>query len=462
MTLTDEQQKIVQTASKMYNNQILKIQAFAGTGKTSTLVQIANFLKDKKFLYLAFNKSIVKESKSKFGSNVTILTTHSLAFRYVLNGKDVELRKDYKAVEIMNLFNVNMDTAIKALKTFNEFCNSKDKEIKGTAKVKAVANKLYLSMKNSKLPITHSFYLKEFGLNFENYKKDMNYDYILLDEAQDTNEITLDIFLKFDSKKIMVGDTHQAIYSFRGAINAMKLKSDYTLSLTTTFRCDNLIVDYANKVLEIFKNEKTKMKAFSKKGNINSFAVICRTNASIINIIAKALDHNKTYPNKPIYYKLLREPKAIFETSINLHLFLEKKFDKIESNYRYLLGFKGINSLIEYIEDCKDIELSSSLNIAKKYKGFLYVLLSFAKEWYKIESNDYLTTAHTSKGLEFDEVRLLKDFPSLKDLREEVLIDHTKMAKFYEEVNLYYVAITRAKFILRDDTENKIFMDRFS
>ncbi len=48
-----------------------------------------------------------------------------------------------------------------------------------------------------------------------------------------------------------------------------------------------------------------------------------------------------------------------------------------------------------------------------------------------------MTTAHACKGLEWDRVVIMKDF---KDLE---LVDEDKL---FEEANLLYVAITRAKY----------------
>ena len=64
MLLSDEQLKIVEISKKLTRNQILKINAFAGTGKTTTLMQITNNILDRNFLYLAFNNDIVKDTFS--------------------------------------------------------------------------------------------------------------------------------------------------------------------------------------------------------------------------------------------------------------------------------------------------------------------------------------------------------------------------------------------------------------
>lgn len=61
----------------------LLVRAGAGTGKTSTLLQLADILaeQDRIGLYLAFNKSIADEAGRKFGAHVTASTAHALAFR---------------------------------------------------------------------------------------------------------------------------------------------------------------------------------------------------------------------------------------------------------------------------------------------------------------------------------------------------------------------------------------------
>ena len=60
----------------------LVVEACAGAGKTTTLIQILKRLpSDKKVLFCAFNKDIVKEIKKKVGNdydNVDIRTVHSL------------------------------------------------------------------------------------------------------------------------------------------------------------------------------------------------------------------------------------------------------------------------------------------------------------------------------------------------------------------------------------------------
>src|SRR6202049_4453606 len=65
MNLTDEQHAICQAVRDLDVGSSLKIQAFAGTGKTTTLAAIAESLAQRKFLYLVFNRAAADEAEHK-------------------------------------------------------------------------------------------------------------------------------------------------------------------------------------------------------------------------------------------------------------------------------------------------------------------------------------------------------------------------------------------------------------
>ena len=77
MNLTKEQQAICEAARDLGVNSSLKIQAFAGTGKTTTLAAVAESLPQRKFLYLVFNRAAADDAKLKMPSNVTVKTAHA-------------------------------------------------------------------------------------------------------------------------------------------------------------------------------------------------------------------------------------------------------------------------------------------------------------------------------------------------------------------------------------------------
>ena len=58
----------------------LRIDAYAGTGKTSTLQLLAGS-SAQRGLYLAFNRSIAEDARARFPQQVACATSHSIAFR---------------------------------------------------------------------------------------------------------------------------------------------------------------------------------------------------------------------------------------------------------------------------------------------------------------------------------------------------------------------------------------------
>ena len=74
---TQEQEKIFHFVKSRPEN--LLIEAYAGAGKTTTIIEIANLLpKDKQITFLAFNKHIQEELKGKLPEYVRCYTTYGL------------------------------------------------------------------------------------------------------------------------------------------------------------------------------------------------------------------------------------------------------------------------------------------------------------------------------------------------------------------------------------------------
>ena len=74
--------------------------------------------------------------------------------------------------------------------------------------------------KDTSLPMTDSGYLKLYQLSKP--RLDLEYDVLMLDEAQDAAPVMADIILQQEGcAKILGGEPHQESYSFMGATNAM-------------------------------------------------------------------------------------------------------------------------------------------------------------------------------------------------------------------------------------------------
>ena len=76
LTPTQEQQAILDSFKE---HRILKVNACAGSGKSSTLKMLAE-QNDKPSLYVCYNSTVATEARNKFPKNVSCRTTHSLAY----------------------------------------------------------------------------------------------------------------------------------------------------------------------------------------------------------------------------------------------------------------------------------------------------------------------------------------------------------------------------------------------
>jgi len=473
MNLTKQQNEIIEAIPKYKN---IKINAFAGTGKTTTLKLIANKYKEKKILYLAFNSSIKNEASKIFPSNSFVKTTHGLAYSAVSKYTDINLSTlvNYRAIDISKEFKINYNQAISTLKIFENFCNNKHDTIEKDDIEHKTAKKMFDNMLLGIMKPSHSFYLKYYYLLLKNEQiPQFQYDILMLDEAQDTNEVTLGIFENLYAKtKIFVGDKHQQIYSFRGSKNALeKIDCDVEFYLSTSFRFNKSICEYANTLLDNFKGEEVKIDSIGDNTDINikSSGYISRTNASLISIIAKRIETRKPFVT-------VRNPEEIFNLTIEVYYFLNNDCDSIKKN-RFLKDFSSEDDLSDYAKEVEDFELKAAIKVAKEYKENIFhfkdIATKFYKAWQNKESNGFekrveeilfLTTAHTSKGLEWDKVFVADDFNDFADLildmgftsLEEFKKEQKKNSKseLLDEFNLFYVAITRARKVLVKDSEN--------
>ena len=100
----------------------------------------------------------------------------------------------------------------------------------------------------SAVPMPHDGYFKLFQLS----RPRLPGDYLMVDEFQDTNPVMLDVIRRQTQPMIVVGDSHQSIYAFRGAVNAMEtFKADKELAITQSFRFGEKVARVANALLPL-------------------------------------------------------------------------------------------------------------------------------------------------------------------------------------------------------------------
>ncbi len=479
MELTKEQYDIINSTGN------IKINAVAGSGKTTTVIEYAKARpKKSKILYLAFNKSVKLEAIKRFHekglSNVKVETAHSLAYRNIVFKYGYKVRpqgfQTYDIAEILQIQgNGEKHTEFIIANHINKFiayfCNSDKTKIQDLNYLDIVSDhkakifvktfykfiekqtRLLLSkMDSGEIEITHDFYLKKFQLS----NPQLKYDYILFDEGQDASPAMLDIFLKQDAVKVIVGDTHQQIYGWRHAVNSLKKADFKTFHLSTSFRFSQ---DIANLGMEVLKWKKHigehKELTINGKGKSKEHkvkAVLARTN---LGLLLKAIEYVTERKNiKHIYfegninsYTYADEGASLYDI-LNLyngknHLIRDKLIKQM----------KGLEDLEDYIKKTEEVQLGLMIEIVKEYGNEIPDILKKIKSKHvgdneKDKAEMIFSTVHRCKGMEYDSIHIVNDFiteEKLENLKEENKTKGGGLSKTNEEINLLYVAITRTK-----------------
>lgn len=477
--LTKEQMAIINSTGD------IKINAVAGSGKTTTLIEYARARPDQKILYLAFNRAVKLEAERKFAekrvSNVRIETAHSLAFSRVVRGTEYIVKSEgYKTQEIVGILGLGgfsdrhteyiLATHINAFVAC--FCNSDKAKVQelnyeevvadATARLFAVNFKTEIAyqtrvfldkMNRGEIPLIHDFYLKKFQLG----RPVLPFDVILFDEGQDASAAMLDIFLSQKAVKVIVGDSHQQIYGWRYAVNSLERVDYPSFDLSASFRLDQEIAQLARQAVSWKRHleipSAIRISGVGKRGRIRTRAVIARTNTGLLVKAIELLIHKKEigsvyFEGRIENYTYAGDGASIYDV---LNLYNDEK-DRIRD--RMIAGMKDMYELEEYIENTGDAQLRMLVEVVKEYGKKIPGYIKQLKECHldhddKSKADMIFSTVHRCKGMEYDEVILAGDFITEEKIRDMMESDEeVNMAKLSEEINLLYVAVTRTKSIL--------------
>lgn len=478
--LTEEQEAIVEC-----DTQILRVGAFAGTGKTSTLVKYAEARPHDKLLNLVFNKANRDEAKMRFPKNTHCATSHGLAFPLFGLRYEHKLVANIKANQISQAlglqsppFGYPPHAALLAgqqvISTLTRFFASTAEEIgvehvilqgnpeslpynaEGVVRMTKIAWMRMQDPSDLAIGMLHDGYLKQFQIS----QPRLPYDIILFDEAQDANPCTLDIVLGQSASKVFVGDTHQSIYLFRGAENAMEsIEPTVSLDLTGSFRFGKSVAATANALLHHLKGERRRIRGLGPEDRLapvdrkQPHAVICRSNSNVFDeaVINMTLGRKIAFVGGPQSYT----------------------FEKVADGYRlqkgelgavrdpFIRSFGDYDRMVDFAESTDDRELKSLIRVVNKYGRdvplYVKAVANCAVEPGKADVT--LQTAHRSKGMEYDHVRLTDDFIDLLTQRGDLPSPADVKT---EEVNIAYVAATRAKKTLEVNGNLASFLKRAS
>lgn len=470
LNLTQEQQDVVDYIVSNDENKLILIDSVAGSGKTTLLTAIAQSVGSAPGLYLAYNKAIATSSGKKFPKNIDCRTTHSLAYKATVVPLGLKVgffgtRQITENMPYLDKFNLIEDIKEYCLSKYLTYEEFAEKNYKRNT---VLANNYLHLMQTGKIECTHDFYLKLYHILLHNGDiVPAECNLLMLDEAGDLNEVTLEIFKLLPATiKVAVGDPHQNIYTFNYTINCFEhLKGKgKTFKLSKSFRVPDYIAASVEAFCKAYLDPEMEFKGVDPSNtDIKTRGYISRTNAGLIN---KLIELN----TDKIPYGLVRKAQEIFKIPLMVAgLKYQGKIydqaykhlqDDVDSWYENENNIKVTHStLMGYLKSkyADDLSLIQAINLISKHgKSGIFNAYAEAKMHENTKQDFMLLTAHSSKGLEFDEVMLAPDMNlSIEDLIVSIKQDPEKVLSPFdrESLNLYYVACTRALVRLRNATQ---------
>lgn len=487
-SMTEEQRAVVES-----DDPVLKVNAVAGSGKTTTLLEFAKHRPGSRILYLVYNRAVAdevrREAQAKSLGNLTAATIHGLAYRHA-DGRRYELENELNEWRILDqyvpaqdqgtdqamvyawllkdLVNYYLNSEVTRLDTdllaFYEAATGPGDRIRSLLarrgdEMVGLVREILSDMKNRQAPAVHDFYLKLFQFA----KVRLPYDVILVDEAQDTSGVMLSIVGKQEhARRIFVGDSYQQIYAFRHAVNSLDRVEGKSLRLSQTFRFGNSLARHisqrVNEAYELLgEKPEFRMKGidmdtrFGKRAYQDRYplAVIARSNVSLFHTVLERLYDGA----KSMHFEGGYSGYAFMNARVSGLLYLkEGKRDKIKDPL--IKKFQAFDEIKRFAEDTQNQGLKVMIDLVSRYGAKLYDFdrLIKARLADKKRAELIFTTTHKAKGQEYDFVEMVEDdFVTRSDLAKILNSekDDVNPVKLKEEINVYYVAATRGKKSIR-------------
>lgn len=488
----------------LHGSRNMMIQAVAGSGKTSTLVQYC--LREKRpvtMAFLAFNKHIADELRSRLAGkpNVQAMTYHQLGLKACARGLGRSPRiEKWKVYEILD----SMTLAVGSRQE-EKIAKSRIAQLVGLAKqygfwerrdldwvvdrhdmdlngmeelvMEAVPKVMKKCLARTKdLDFDDMIWMpRELGF------KPQPVDIALTDETQDLNVIQQWLTLNSGDRIVCVGDKNQSIYSFRGADSDSMVKLRTALGatsrgcvdlpLTLTRRCPKSHVRLAQVITPGIRALDDAPEGVVRLVPDVDMAVaemlpgdmvLCRVNAPILSVAYKLLQRG---------VKAVVRGRDIGEGIVKL---VEQAEDGKELRVAELIRLAGDitdDLVVRFLampnergvmraEATKDrygclVSMTQGLgkdDTSTKVKGLIRALFADFTEDGKPNEAVVLSSVHRGKGLEAGRVWVLRP----------ELMPHPMAKKEHDkaqERNIAYIAVTRAKF-WRSAEVNGMELDR--
>ena len=416
MNLEDLNEK--QREAVLYNDGPLLIIAGAGAGKTKTLTTKIAFLIEEKdispynILAITFTNKAAKEMKDRLflqigndAKKLTVSTFHSFGLKllrenyerlgydknFVIMDSDDSLTVVKKIIKDMGydpkIYNPRaIRNKISSCK--NEMTSPAQYERFAVSDYEKVIKEVYEKYE-TKLQRNNSVDFDDLLLlPIELFKKNPDilekyqnlYQYILIDEYQDTNEaqyILTKLLSEKNRKITCVGDDSQSIYSFRGANykNILNFEKDYkdakTILLEQNYRSTSTILNAANQVIKNnkMKKEKNLWTARGEGEKIKYYRAFNERDEAqyVIRKIKELINKNIEYKDIAVLYRTNAQSRVMEEEMLKENL----PYRVVGSFYFY--SRKEIKDLIAYlrlIHNYKDnVSLLRVINTPKRGIG---------------------------------------------------------------------------------------------
>jgi superfamily I DNA/RNA helicase len=455
------------------------VEAVAGSGKTTTLIEGLKLMSGSIF-FGAYNKKISEEIQAKAPdiSSLKISTMHAAGFgiwRMAAKGVQVDQDKCQKIFRdlvpekdwdlqsaVLQLVSLAKQSAFGALFTpshshwtnlidhFSVDClDQEEKAIEWAKTILSASIKMdteSIDFDDMILaPLIHKCRCKQ-------------YDWVLIDEAQDTNAARRALalmMLKRGGRLVAVGDPHQAIYGFTGADSdaldlIAKAVSAKRIPLTVSYRCPKSVTELARTWVNHIESHPSapEGKVFKTAKHDDLFdlvmpgdAVLCRFNAPTIQIAYQLIF--KGIPARIEGRDIGKNLKALARRwkVKSPSVFLDRLTDW-EQKETTKLRMRQKESLAAAVEDkvhCLQVLVSRVLSLDPECKDIVSALCGEIDSLFGDNvggAHVLLSSIHKSKGREWSRVFWIQT-PTPKWCRKDW--------EFSTEVNLSYVAATRAK-----------------
>lgn len=498
MSILNELNENQRKAAEKIEGPVL-ILAGAGSGKTRTVTyRIAHMIKEKNIsplniLALTFTNKAAREMKERAEEligeensyNLVVSTFHSFAVRILktyserigygrnFNIYDVD---DQKSIITKIKKEMNIKDEVAPGRIANRISKLKEDgvgldEVSRQLDLKIPANRLFYDIYkkyDEVLKANNAMDFSDLLLNArrlldDKYVLDIiqnRYQYIVVDEYQDTNNIQYEIINLIAAKYrniCVVGDEDQSIYAFRGANieNILNFEKDYpdayTIKLERNYRSTKRILDTANELIKNNKSSKGKklwtegsegekikifnaktpydeaefivkeIKAKSKSGvDYKDMTILYRTNAQSRVLEEKLLEGNVPYK---IYGGMqFFQRKEIKDILAYLNLLNNRNdnhnFYRIINVPKRSIGEKTLEKIAEIANE-RNIPMLDALQFVDE-TNIRGAVKNTLKDFYNMIQGIYLSLDELSVKEVFDEViTKTKYFDSIEDNKED-------------------------------------------